>query len=558
MLRSLSIRDVVLIDQLDLTLGAGLCVLTGETGAGKSILLDALGLATGDRADAGLVRAGASQAMVAAEFEVASDHAVLELLADQGIGFDADQPLILRRVLGADGRSRAFVNDQPVSVSMLRQIGESLVEVHGQFENQRLTRETTHRDLLDAFGGLGALREKVARQFADWHGAAETAAKMAENLESARREEEYLRHAVDEMTALDPQPGEERELAEKRNLLMHAERLIEAMNMANSALNEGAGVEGGLRAAARALEKEAQTAQGRLDEVLSALDRAILEAAEAVSSLDKASADLNLDGGDLEKTEERLFNLRSLARKHGVAVDDLPAECNRLSGQLAVIEDGGQALEDMRRLEAGARKAYIDAARELSECRKTAAAKLDAAVGGELAPLRLGAAAFETKLETMPEEVWGENGCDSVAFQVTTNPGAPPGPLNRISSGGEMARFMLALKVVLAKADPVPTLIFDEVDANVGGAVAAAVGERLAGLAELFQVLVVTHSPQVASRGADHLRVSKAVAGESTLTSVEALSSADRKEEIARMLSGAKITEEARAAADSLLAGSSG
>ncbi|MCG8507921.1 MAG: DNA repair protein RecN [Rhodospirillales bacterium] len=555
MLRSLSIRDVVLIDQLDLTLGPGLCVLTGETGAGKSILLDALGLATGERADAGLVRSGSPKAVVVAEFDVAPDHPCLAELSEQGIDVDRGETLILRRILGADGRSRAYVNDQPVSVSMLRRIGESLVEVHGQFENQRLMREATHRDLLDSFGGLSGARDRVADLFTGWREAAAASKKMAEDLETARREEEYLRHAVDEMTAVDPQPGEERELAETRNLLMHAERLIEAMNRANAALNEGNGVEGGLRGAARALEKEAETARGRLDEVLAALDRAALETAEAASLLDKASADLSLDGDDLEKTEERLFNLRALARKHGVSVDDLPVIRDQLSAQLSAIEDGGQALQDLKRLEAGARKAFADAARELSEGRRKAGGELDIAVGGELEPLRLGAAAFKTMIEALPEEAWGENGCDSVAFQVATNPGAAPGPLNRISSGGEMARFMLALKVVLAKADPVPTLIFDEVDANVGGAVAAAVGERLAGLAGFFQVLVITHSPQVASRGAGHLRVSKGISGEATVTSVEELSPAERKEEIARMLAGAKITEEARAAADSLLAG---
>ncbi len=558
MLRSLSIRDIVLIDRLDLAFQPGLCVLTGETGAGKSILLDALGLALGERADSGLVRAGASQAVVVAEFDVGTDHAAWAALDEQGIAVEPGEPLLLRRTVSGDGRSRAFINDQPVSVALMRQIGEDLVEVHGQFENQRLMQTSTHRLLLDAFGGLQGEVGKVARLYGAWRQAAAARAQASAELETARREEEFLRHAVDELDAMDVQPGEEAELAERRSLLMHAEKLAEAMNQAASELAEGRGVEGAIRAAARSLERVAQTVEGRLDALLAALDRAAVEAAEATALLDRVSADLDMDPRDLEKIEERLFALRSLARKHGVEVDGLPELRERLSAQLAAIDDGGASLKKLAEAEASARKAFGDAATNLSDKRQVAAARLDKAVTAELDPLRLGKARFTTRVEKLADEAWNETGCDAVAFEVATNPGSAPGPLNRISSGGEMSRFMLALKVVLARADPVPTLVFDEVDANVGGAVAAAVGERLAVLAGNFQVMVITHSPQVAALGANHMRVAKSEDGGGTVTRVEVLSALERKEEIARMLAGATITDEARAAADSLLAGGNG
>lgn len=558
MLRSLSIRDIVLIDRLDLSFRLGLCVLTGETGAGKSILLDALGLALGERADSSLVRPGAAQAVVVAEFDVDPAHAAWPALDEQGIACEPGEPLILRRSVSGDGRSRAFINDQPVSVAFMRQIGEDLVEIHGQFENQRLMQAATHRLLLDAFGALQKELAAVRKGYAAWREAAEARQRAAADLETARREEEFLRHAVDELDAMDVQPGEESELAERRSLLMHAEKLAEAMNQATTELAEGRGVEGALRASARALEKVAQTVEGRLDAVLAALDRAAVEATEATALLERVSADLDMDPRDLEKIEERLFALRALARKHGVEVDALPELRERLAAQLAAIDDGGASLDKLAEAEAAARKAFGDAALKLSEKRRAAAAKLDKAVSGELDPLRLGKARFSTRVEKLADDAWGETGCDAVAFEVATNPGSAPGPLNRISSGGEMARFMLALKVVLARSDPVPTLVFDEVDANVGGAVAAAVGERLAALAGNFQVMVITHSPQVAALGGNHLRVAKSEDGSGTVTRVEILSDAERKEEIARMLAGATITDEARAAADSLLAGGAG
>ena len=503
-----------------------------------------------------MVRHGADQAVVVAEFEIADDHPAHHIIAEQGLG-DDEETLLLRRVLGADGRSRAYLNDQPVSVALQRQIGETLVGVHGQFENQRLLEPAAHRGLLDAHGSLTRLLTRTGETFGSWRRAAAASTEAEATLVAARRDEAFLRHAADEISTLDPQPGEEAELAEKRTVMMHGEKLLEAMNEAAADLNEGQGAETMLRAAQRHLERVAPLAEGRLEGAIAALDRAAVEAGEGVQQLEKISAEVDLDPRHLEQVEEHLFALRALARKHDVATDDLAELGIRLATRLASIEDGGADLKRLQAAEAAARVDYVKAATALSEARRKAAARLDAAVAGELEPLRLGAAVFTTQVELLAEDEWGEAGSDRVAFRVSTNPGAPEGPLARISSGGEVARFMLALKVVLARADPVPTIIFDEVDHGVGGAVAAAIGLRLARLAEDFQVLVVTHSPQVAARGAHHWQVSKATAKAGVLTSVDALSETARREEIARMLSGTRITDEARSAADRLLQGQS-
>ena len=554
MLSALCIRDVVLIDRLDLTFRPQLSVLTGETGAGKSILLDALGLAIGARADSDLVRHGAERASVTATFEVGSNHAARALLAAHDVDAD-DASLLLRRTLRADGRSRAFVNDQPVSVGLLRAVGETLVEVSAQFESQRLLSEATHRALLDAFGGLGPEAEDTVEAHRAWQ-RADAARREAEAVhQSAHSDEDFLRHAVAEFAALAPEPGEEAALAERRAAMMHGEKVLEEASQAAAVLAEGRGVEAALRTAAQHLEQAASLAGGRLDAVIAALDRASLEAAEGLALLERAAADVDVDAESLERAEERLFALRALARKHGVATDDLPALAETLAARIAALDDGAAGVEARRREAVAARTQFIEAGRRLSRGRAKAAARLDAAVAAELEPLKLRWATFSTSLEALAEDGWGEHGCDRVAFRVATVPGVPAGPLNRISSGGELARFMLALRVVLARADPVPTLVFDEVDSGVGGAVAAAVGERLARLAEDFQVLVVTHSPQVAARGAHHLRVSKSESGPAVLTTVEALPDGERTEEIARMLAGARITDEARAAADRLLQG---
>ena len=553
MLTTLSIREVVLIGRLDLSFHAGLCVLTGETGSGKSILLDALGLALGMRAEARLVRHGADQASVTAVFDLGPGHTVLETLAGYAIP-GLEDGLVLRRVLGADGRSKAFINDQPVSVQLLKETGGGLVDVHGQFENQRLLNEGAHRGLLDFFGGLSAGLKKTGDAHKVWKDAAGARIRAEAEMEAARRDEEFLHHALDEITGLDPKPGEETDLARQRTLMMHGEQLVAAMNTAAEELGGDGGALRSLEAALRELERVAEKADGRLADTLDALVRAQSETTEADALLQTA-AGMDLDPQSLEQAEERLFALRALARKHSTEVDNLSGVAENLAAKVRGLEDGGARLTELTKAESHARAAYGKAATVLSQGRGQAAGKLDKAVAKELKPLKLEKAKFTTVLNDLPEDAWGPEGRDKVVFQVATNPGTPAGPLGKISSGGELARFTLALKAVLAQADPVPTLVFDEVDSGVGGAVAAAVGERLAGLAGAAQVLVVTHSPQVAAKGKHHWLVSKSDADPGVLTIVDALSDEGRKEEIARMLAGAKITEEARAAADSLLEG---
>jgi DNA repair protein RecN (Recombination protein N) len=554
MLLGLTIRDVVLIDRLDLAFHAGLCVLTGETGAGKSILLDALGLALGMRAESGLVRPGADQAVVTAEFALAQDHPALALLAETGIAVDGAR-LVLRRVVNADGRSRAFIDDQPASVGLLRQLGETLVEIQGQFEQQGLLDPATHRQALDAYGGYRAETAALAEAWRRWRAIAAERAEAEAQLARARADEDYLRHAQAELDALEPKPGEEAALADERALLMNREKLIEALD---AALGELAGERGGeraLNAAERQLERLRDRAGGRLDAALAALERAQVETREAVAQLEAAARGIGRDQASLEKIEERLFALRALARKHGVTPEDLPQLRAAIAARIAALDNGGDRLRQLSRREAEARQAYLAAAETLGKKRRQAAKALDAAVMRELPPLKLEKARFQTLLTPLAEADWGAHGSERVHFEVATNPGAAPGPLARIASGGELSRFMLALKVVLARTSPVPTLVFDEVDSGIGGAVAAAVGERLHRLGQELQVLVVTHSPQVAARGTHHWRVEKRQAQQKTLTRVAELSAEERREEIARMLSGSAVTAEARAAAASLMAG---
>jgi DNA repair protein RecN (Recombination protein N) len=550
MLIGLSIRDVLLIDRLDLAFQPGLTVLTGETGAGKSILLDSLGLALGARSENGLVRPGADALSVTAEFHVASSHPVQEILRDNEL--DPSDSLILRRVVGRDGRSRAFIDDQPVSVGLLRRVGDALVEIHGQFANIGLLDPATHRDVLDQFGALDttALREK----FRAWGSATQARIAAEAALAKALSEQDYLRHAADELRALNPAPDEEASLATKRTLMMHGEKLMEGMNSALEGLSRNGGAAALLRNAERALQRVADKASGRLDDVLAALERAAIETEEAQTLLERASAEIDLDGDALEKVEERLFALRAASRKHGVSVDELPALLSRLDHQLSEIETGGAGVKALLLAETQARDRYVALAEDLSKKRREAAARLDRLVAAELPPLKLEKASFCTKMERLAEPVWGENGLDKVAFEVTTNPGLPPGPLAKIASGGELSRFMLALKLVLAGSTSIPSIVFDEVDSGIGGAVAAAVGERLVRLSDGLQVLVVTHSPQVAARGRHHWHVAKQDIGQGAwVTRIGELAMTERREEVARMLSGAEITEEARAAADRLL-----
>jgi DNA repair protein RecN (Recombination protein N) len=551
MLVALSIRDVVLIDRLDLALGPGLTVLTGETGAGKSILLDSLGLALGARSEAGLVRAGASQAMVTAAFEPPPGHASAALLAEHGL--PVETPLTLRRVVQADGRSRAFVNDEPVSVALLRRLGETLVEVEGQFAQAGLADPATHLDLLDAVGGLEPDRARLAGAHAAWRAAARACADAEAAIATARREEEWLRHAVAELTKLAPEPNEETRLDAARRRMQQNEKRSEAIAAARDELTRHRGVAVALRNAVRALERLAPADD--LAPVLAALGAAQDSVADAETMLDRLLAYAGPDPRALEEAEERLFALRAAARKHQTSVAELPSLLAGLNDRLAALDAGEERLAGLADAAQAAWATYRAAALALSVARRAAAERLDRAVMQELPPLRLEKARFATEIVARDEGDWGSDGADRVQFLVAMNPGQAPSPLARSASGGELARLMLALKVVLAKGSSVPTLVFDEVDAGIGGATAAAVGERLARLARGVQVLVVTHSPQVAARGAGHWRVSKAAAKGTTVTRVEALDAAARREEIARMLAGERITEAARAAAADLLAG---
>jgi DNA repair protein RecN (Recombination protein N) len=556
MLASLAIRDVVLIEKLDLSFDAGLAVLTGETGAGKSILLDSLGLALGQRAEAGLVRAGQAQASVAAAFLPSPDHPCFDILRDQGIS--TEDELVLRRVLQADGKSRAFINDQPVSVALLKRLGATLVEVQGQHEQVGLADPATHAGLLDAFGALDGERSATASAWAAWRDAKRRLAAAREAIANAQREEEWLRHAVGELTDLAPEEGEEDTLAGERQKLQQGERRAEAIATALGELTprdrRAASPARALREAARALERlpppneEAQPAIQALAAAQDALS-------EAETLLTRLMNEAGPDPRRLEQVEERLFALRAGGRKHSVPVTELAALLGRLRTRLEALDAGAGEVATLETAEAKARSSYITAAGKLSATRRKSAAELEKALAEELPPLKLDRARLVIDITARDENAWGADGQDRVAFLVATNPGQMPGPLAKIASGGELSRLMLALKVVLSRGSPVPTLIFDEVDSGIGGATAAAVGERLARVADRVQVLVVTHSPQVAARGTRHFRVAKQVKGQRAETRVEILDQAERYEELARMLAGEKVTEAARAAARSLLEG---
>ena len=555
MLAALSIRDIVLIERLELSLDSGLCTLTGETGAGKSILLDALGLAIGARADAGLVRRGVEQGSVSAVFDVSIDHPARAILRENGIEDEGD--LILRRVQTRDGRSRAFVNDQPVSVGLLRQIGDQLVEVHGQHDERGLLDASGHRAILDAFGGFEDKLQQLRKLWNAASAAREALAAHEAMLARAKAEQDYLTHVVAELDELAPQAGEETSLAEERTLMMHSEKIASDLVEAEEALSGDSGLDARLNVALRRLARVAEQAGGRLDAAIAALERTLNEAAEARDRIAEAVRALEFDPARLELVETRLFALRAAARKHNVQVDDLAALAEKLRGALQEIEGGEARLVALQKAADDAATAYGAAARALSEARAKAAATLDKEVMKELKPLKLDRASFKTQIEVLPEAQGGPEGIDRVSFLVSTNPGAPFGPLIKIASGGELSRFVLALKVALASRGSAPTLIFDEVDSGVGGAVAEAVGLRLAELAESVQIVVVTHSPQVAARAQHHFRISKGGEAKSAkiATRVETLDAKARREEIARMLAGATVTDEARAAADRLIGG---
>ena len=563
MLIGLWIRDVVLLEALDLSIGPGLPVLPGETGAGKSIILDALGLAVGARAEAGLVRRGAAQAVASAAFAPAPDHPVWDLLEEKGLSYARDEDLVLRRTLSADGRSRAFVNDQTTGVGVLKEVGAALLEVHGQHETVGLLDARTHRPMLDAFGGLETQAGAVAARWRGWREAREAVEALRADVASADAETEEQTLRLAELDRLDPREGEETELAEERAILGASEKALADISSAREVFDGlSARVAGAVRALSRAHERallagaaESGTAVKRLTEASSAMDRVLIEAGEAEAAIDAAAEAFEFEPDRLEKAEERLFDLRGLARKLHAAVEELPGLRARFAERLRAVESSEDALKTAEAALAAARETYLAEAGGLSAARRAAGERLAKSVMAELTPLKLDKARFQVAVAPLGEDRAGPAGMDRVAFEIATTPGAPFGDLGTIASGGELARFALALKAALAGrgSGPQPLMIFDEVDQGVGGAVADAVGLRLKRLAADTQVLVVTHSPQVAARAEAHWRIAKAGEGERLRTAVEVLSATDREEEIARMLAGAEITDAARAAARALM-----
>ena len=557
MLARLSIRDIVLIERLDIEFSRGLAVLTGETGAGKSILLDAFALALGGRGDSGLVRHGAEQGQVTATFDVPKGHPAAKILSENGLDDTSSQEsceMILRRVQLADGRTRAFINDQSISVQTLKAVGAALVEIHGQHDERALVDASTHRQLLDAFAGLekevAALEtlweaRRTANQALDAHRA---------SMERAAREADYLRHAADELKTLKPKDGEETALAERRTIMMQGEKIASDLREAQEAVGGPHSPVPALAAAVRRLERRAANSPALVEPAVKAIDIAINALEEADQHLSAALVAADFDPAELERIEERLFALRAASRKYSTPVDGLAALAAKFVADVALIDAGA---DQLKKLEAAADEAdqrYSAAATKLSAARAKSAEKLNKAVNAELAPLKLERATFMTQVETDAKSP-GPQGIDRVEFWVQTNPGTKPGPLMKVASGGELSRFLLALKVVLSDRGSAPTLVFDEIDTGVGGAVADAIGARLSRLAGQVQVMAVTHAPQVAARANQHLLISKDALdkGKRVATRVNALAADHRREEIARMLAGAEITAEARAAAERLL-----
>lgn len=552
MLQSLSIRNVVLIDKLDLDFKSGLSVLTGETGAGKSILLDSLGLVLGNRAETSLIRQGEDKLSVTAQFSLQKQTPALRALLDE-YEIEADDELLIKRSLTRDGKGKIFINDQPAGAKLLKEIGKYLVEVHGQFDNQGLLNPANHLDVLDAYGAYKPLAERTAAAFAAYKKARAARQEAEKNIARAKEDEENLRHWVDELEKVNPRPDEEDELGKKRQEMMNAEKIIDSLNYAYGALTERADVQGAIRSAQSAMDKVNTLVDGRYQTIIDMLDQALIDISETVNELEEVSHNISLNQNELENIEERLYALRGLARKHNVAVSDLPQTLADFRNRLSTIELGEEGIAALRKAEDTAKLDYVKAANELSSARQAAALQLDNKVMSELPPLKMEKARFVTVVEKTDESGWSEKGFNNVYFTVATNPNSPQGPLNKIASGGELARFMLALKVNLAQSSSVATMIFDEVDAGVGGATAQAVGERLARLARDVQVLVVTHSPQVAACGNNHFKVEKSTADNVTTTTVRELTKIEKSEEIARMLAGEVITDAARAAAKVLM-----
>ncbi|GBQ04499.1 DNA repair protein RecN [Saccharibacter floricola] len=571
MLTHLSIRDVVLIEKLDLPLHAGLTALTGETGAGKSILLDSLGLALGERTNSRIIRAGADQSRVTAVFELPLNHPVYALLQELDItSVEEGEPLVLRRVVTKDGRSRAYICDHPLGINVLRRVAALLVEIQGQHEQMGLADPSIHLSLLDSFGVPRALRKHTTDCWQAWQKAQKALENARKAMDDAIRDEEWLRHTIDDLSALAPQEGEEEELAAQRIQLQHDERRGEAVASALSELTprdrRSTTPANALRAASRALARllpspleheqegeEASAHQQQAQEALDALDKAEEALAEAETLLSRLAADTGTDTRLLEDTEERLFTLRAEARKHHISVADLPNFLTELKERLSHIEQSSEELSALEKAAKDTRTTFEQSAHTLSEARHKAASRLEKKVMAELKPLKLERARFIVQLTPLAPDHWNRHGMEQGAFLIAANPGQPPGPLGKVASGGELSRLMLALKVVLAGQSSLTTLVFDEVDSGVGGATASAIGERLHRVAQNVQVLAITHSPQVAARGDQQLRIAKRVSHNQTQTLAEPLSHDERREEIARMLAGNTVTDAARAAADSLL-----
>jgi DNA repair protein RecN (Recombination protein N) len=553
MLSALTIKNIVLIEGLELGFGPGLGVLTGETGAGKSILLDALGLVLGNRADSALVRAGEDRASVTATFEFGElPEAICDALDEAEVELEPGEPLIIRRSLKADGGSKAYINDQPVGVALLREISGALVELHGQHDDRGLVNPRGHRALLDRYAGSDL--DGLASLWSAWQAAQAKLVAACEAIDQAKAEQDLLLAHLAELTQIEPQEGEEEQLALSRASMQKGEKLSGDLEELRALWDGSDSALATMRSAARRLDRIAQE-HPLLAEALEALDRAVIEAGEAEDKLSAAAEAMQHDPAELDRIETRLFELRALARKHRCEVDELPAKMREMRAALDAIEAGDAEIGALEAAERKAADAYSEAACELSDLRSEAAERLDAAVARELAPLKLDAARFRTSVAELPEERWGPHGMDAVEFLIATNPGADFAPLNKIASGGELSRFILALKVALAEQGGAATVIFDEIDRGVGGAVASAIGERLARLASGGQLLAVTHSPQVAARGGTHYMIAKSSEGTVTRTSVMLLDAGGRQEEIARMLSGAEVTPEARAQADRLLEG---
>ncbi|MEE8662766.1 MAG: DNA repair protein RecN [Acetobacter sp.] len=568
MLTFLSIQDVVLIERLDLTFHQGFTALTGETGAGKSILLDSLGLVLGSRANAGFIRASAEEARISAGFELPETHPVFQLFQEYAVSAEPGETVILRRTISRDGRSRAWINDQPASLSLLRQVGGLLVEIQEQHAQTGLIDASTHRDLLDSFGHLTDLRSATGSAFAAWKAAMAALTKAEEDIETLRREEDWLRHAEEELSSLAPQQEEEKFLAAQRHSLQTSEKRGEAIAAALSELTprdrRQNAPSAALRSASRALHRLApapsDSSENVIDplrqgteEALTALDNAAAALSEAESLLSRLSLECEADPRLLEQTEERLFALRTIARKYNTTPDDLPELLERIRERLHIIDSGVTHLGVLQSAVTETRADFIRAATTLSDARKRCGKDLERAVGEEFKPLRLERARFFADLQPLPEDAWNASGTDQCTFLLAANPGQPPGPIGRVASGGELSRLMLALRLVLAGGSSIGTLVFDEIDAGVGGATAAAIGERLHRLSRNIQVMAVTHSPQVAASADHHLHLGKRVSGQQTKTTASLLPGDARLEEIARMLAGDTVTEEARAAARRLL-----